>query len=94
MGGKGVNFNQDSNKIEKRLLKFEDNWESPTQRNIKIGVLPYIGHTEVCTAPKGMRMVFAPFWSEHGIESAWSRGRFSMKLRELINVSIFSVPNE
>ena len=70
-------------KITRRVLHRE---------TLKSGVLPYIGHTEVCTAPKGM--FFAPFWSEDGIESAWSRGRFSMKLRELMNVSIFSVPNE
>ena len=62
------------------------------RETLKSGVLLYTGHTEVCTAPKGM--FFAPFWSENGIESAWSRGRFSMKLKELMNVSIFSVPNE
>ena len=36
------------------------------------GVLPYISHIGVCSAPNGM--VFAPFWSENGLRlcSFWS----------------------
>ena len=41
------------------------------------GVLPYISHIGVCSAPKGM--VFAPFWSENGYTLpilVWNRYRF------------------
>ena len=41
------------------------------------GVLPYISHIGVCSAPKGM--VFAPFWSENVYTLpilVWNRYRF------------------